>query len=54
MSKKDKCKELMTKFFGPATAAKVDSMTEDNCVEECKKIVTGFLGPEKAKQFDSI
>jgi len=54
MSKKDKCKELMTTFFGPATAAKVDSMTEESCVEECKKIVTGFLGPEKAKMFDSI
>jgi len=54
MSKKDKCKELMTKFFGPATAAKVDAMSEDTCVDECKKIVTGFLGADKAKEFDSI
>jgi len=54
MSKKDKCKEIMSNFFGPATAAKVDSMTEDSCVSECKKIVAGFLGDEKAKVFDSI
>lgn len=54
MSKKEKCKEMMAKFFGPATASKVDSMTEEDCVEKCKKMVTGFLGAEKAKEFDSI
>ncbi|MGM5484628.1 MAG: hypothetical protein ACQEP1_02030 [Nanobdellota archaeon] len=54
MSKKEKCKELMTKFFGPASAAQVDSMGEDECVEKCRSKVAGFLGEEKAKEFDSI
>ncbi len=54
VSKKDKCKELMLKFFGPATAKKVDSMTEENCVAKCREIVKSFLGEEKAKEFDNI
>ena len=54
MSKKDECKELMKKFFGPSTAALVDSMSEDDCVEKCKAKVKGFLGEEKAKEFDKI
>jgi hypothetical protein len=54
VSKKDQCKELMTKFFGPSTAALVDSMTEDDCVAKCKEKVKGFLGEEKAKVFDDI
>lgn len=53
-TKKEQCKALMAKFFGPATAAQVDSMTEDECVAKCKAKVNGFLGPEKAKEFDSI
>ncbi|MFH0874657.1 MAG: hypothetical protein V1859_01880 [archaeon] len=54
MSKKEKCKELMTKFFGPASAALVDTMSEEECVAKCKAKVLGFLGAEKAKEFDSI
>lgn len=54
MSKKDKCKELMNKFFGPASAAMVDSMGEEECVEKCRTKVKGFLGEDKAKEFDEI
>lgn len=44
----------MTKFFGPATAAQVDAMTEEDCVPKCRAKVAGFLGEEKAKAFDTI
>ncbi len=44
----------MAKFFGPAAAAQVDSMSEDECVAKCKAKVTGFLGADKAKEFDNI
>jgi hypothetical protein len=54
MSRKDKCKELMAKFFGPATASMVDSMSEEECVAKCREKVKGFLGEEKAKVFDTI
>ena len=54
MSKKDQCKVLMSKFFGPASAALVDSMSEDECVAKCRTKVKGFLGEEKAKEFDKI
>lgn len=54
MSKKDQCKELMGKFFGPASAAQVDSMSEEECVAKCRTKVAGFLGEEKAKEFDKI
>ncbi len=54
MSKKDQCKALMTKFFGPASGALVDTMSEDDCVEKCKAKVAAFLGAEKAKEFDSV
>ena len=54
MSKKDQCKELMTKFFGQAAAASVDLMTEDDCVARCRVKVAGFLGEDKAKEFDNI
>ena len=54
MGKKEQCKELMTKFFGPATAASVDGMSENDCIEKCKAKVKAFLGDEKAKVFDSV
>ncbi|MBN1157090.1 hypothetical protein JXA85_05705 [Candidatus Woesearchaeota archaeon] len=54
MGKKEKCKELMSKFFGPATANLVDSMTEEEVVQKCKEKVAAFLGEDKAKEFDSI
>lgn len=54
ISKKDKCKQLMSKFFGPATAALVDSMSEEDCVQKCREKVKGLLGEDKAKEFDNI
>ena len=54
MSKKDQCKVLMTKFFGPQVARLVDSMSEDEGVAKCKARVKGFLGDEQAREFDSI
>ena len=44
----------MEKFFGAASAAIVDNMTEEECVEKCKAKVKGFLGDEKAKVFDNM
>jgi len=54
LDKKKRCKELMEKFFGPATAITVDGMSEDECVAKCRAKVKGFLGEAKAKEFDSI
>lgn len=54
MTKKEQCKALMAKFFGPATAAAVNDMNEDECVAKCKAKVRGFLGEDKAKEFDNI
>lgn len=54
MSKKDKCKVLMEKFFGPASAKVVDNMSEEECVNICRSKVKGFLGEEKASEFDKI
>ena len=54
MGKKEKCKELMAKFFGPNAAKLVDGMSEAECVAKCRERVKGFLGEEKAKEFDSI
>ena len=54
MSKKEKCKELMKKFFGDATSKQVDSMSEEDCVFKCRAKVAGFLGDDKAREFDKI
>jgi hypothetical protein len=54
MSKKEKCKVIMERLFGPATAALVDNMEEDEVVDTCKKKVTAMLGEDKAKEFDSV
>jgi len=54
VSKKDKCKEIMGKFFGPATANLVDSMSEEECVTKCRTKVAAMLGEDKAKAFDGI
>jgi hypothetical protein len=54
VSKKDQCKDLMSKLFGPATANMVDAMGEDDCVAKCREKAKGFLGEEKAKAFDAI
>lgn len=54
MSKKEKCKELMLKFFGPASAKLVDSMSEEDCVKKCREKVAAMIGEDKAKEFDKI
>ncbi|MDW7775737.1 MAG: hypothetical protein SCH39_05275 [Methanosarcinales archaeon] len=54
MAKKEKCKELMAKFFGPASAATVDRLSEDECVQKCRDKVVAFLGEDQAKAFDKI
>ena len=54
MSKKERCKELMKEFFGPASAELVDFMTEEEVVEKCRKKVSALVGEEKAKVFDAI
>lgn len=53
-TKKEKCKELMLKYFGPASAKLVDSMGDDECVKVCRTKVAGFMGEDKAKEFDTI
>jgi hypothetical protein len=52
--KKEKCKAIMLKLFGPASADLVDSMSEDECVEKCKHKVLMLYGEDKAKEFDKI
>lgn len=56
MTRKEKIKELMLKYFGPASAKLVDYMgnDEDKILAECKQKAVSLLGPEKAKEFDSI
>jgi hypothetical protein len=54
LSKKDKCKELMGRFFGPATANLVEIMSEEEVVPKCREKVKALLGEEKAKEFDKI
>ena len=54
MSRKESCKSLMLKFFGPNTAAQVDSMNEDEVLEKCRKKTLVFLGEDKAKEFDCV
>jgi hypothetical protein len=54
LGKKEKCKELMARFFGPATANLVDSMSEEEVVQKCREKVSAFLGEDKAKEFDNI
>ena len=54
MSKKDKCKEIMAKLFGPATANLVDTMSEEEVVDKCKAKVSAMLGPDKLSLFDGL
>ena len=54
LSKKERCKELMAELFGPATAAMVNSMSEEGCVASCREKTKAFLGEDKAKAFDNI
>ena len=50
LSRKEQCKELMTKFFGPATASLIDNMDDVECVQKCREKVASFLDEEKAKE----
>lgn len=54
MTKKEKCKLLMSEFFGPASAKMVEYMGEEDCVKNCRQKVHAFFGEEKAKKFDDI
>lgn len=54
MKRKERCKELMLKFFGTASAKSVDSMDEDKCVAICRAKVAGFIGEMQAREFDAI
>ena len=54
LSKKEQCKALMAKFFGPATAELVSRMDEDECVQKCREKGAAFLGEDEAHEFDSI
>jgi len=54
MDRKEKCKQIMLKYFGPNSAKQVDLMKEEECLSICRQKVYGFLGPEKAKIFDNI
>jgi hypothetical protein len=54
MSKKEQCKEIMGKLFGPNSAKLVDNMDESIVVETCRKKVFAMLGPDKAKEFDKL
>jgi hypothetical protein len=54
MTKKEKCKAIMLKLFGPATAKSVDNMSENDCVTKCREKVLTFHGEEAAKEFDLI
>jgi hypothetical protein len=47
---KQKCKEIMLKYFGPASAKMVERMNDNTCVEECKAIALKYVGPEKTNK----
>jgi len=50
MNKKEKCKEIMLKIFGPASAKLVDGMDEEMVVNTCYAKVSGFFGIVKADE----
>lgn len=53
MDKREKCKELMRKFFGEASAEQVDGMGDD-FIATCRSKVAQLLGEDLAKEFDTI
>jgi len=53
-TKKEQCKDIMAKLFGPATARLVDDMSEAEVVEKCRAKVESFYGKEKGKIFDEV
>ncbi|MGY0216101.1 hypothetical protein ACWJJH_01810 [Endozoicomonadaceae bacterium StTr2] len=52
--KKALCKKIMLELFGPASAAGVDDMTEEECVEKCRAKVKALLGNRQAERFDHL
>lgn len=54
--KKDKCKELVSSLFGPASAKMVDTMagSDEEIVASWRQKVSALFGEEKAKEFDKI
>ncbi len=54
LGKKEKCKQIMLKYFGPNSAKQVELMKEEECLSICRQKVSAFLGNEKAKVFDNI
>lgn len=54
--RREAVKELMLKYFGPASAQIIDQSKEDDdqIIKKCKEKALAFLGPEKAKEFDNI
>jgi hypothetical protein len=53
-TKKEKCKDIMARLFGPASANLVDSLSEEEVVQKCREKVLMFMGEEKASEFDNI
>lgn len=53
-SKKVKCKQLILEIFGPKCAARVDEMSEAECVQRCRGKVQSLLGHEAARRFDYL
>ena len=52
--KKHQCQQIMLELFGPASAAKVDAMTEADCVQKCQEKVRSLLGDKHAERFDRL
>lgn len=53
-TKREKCKQLMLEFFGPASAKMVDTMKDEEYVAICRKKVSALLGEDQAKKFDNL
>ena len=50
MDNKAKCKEIMLKYIGPASANLVDAMDEKTAIEKSRAKIAGFFGEETAKK----
>ncbi len=53
-SKKQQCKQLMLDIFGPKCAARIDEMTEAECVDKCKEKVRSLLGDHAVRRFECL
>ena len=52
--KKEKCREIMLELFGPASANRVNDMSDFECVALCREKVKSLLGEKHAKRFDRL